>query len=99
MAGFKLAFEKCEFEKTGLTYLGYKITDKGISTCESLTNAIKNAPIPNSVTTLKSFLGLINYYAKFVPNLSAILYPLYALLKKDSKWDWTCQCQQAFDKI
>jgi hypothetical protein len=56
-------------------------------------------PVPNNVTTLHSFLGLVNYYQSFVPNMRSIRYPLDNLLKKDQEWNWSNRCQQAFDSI
>ena len=50
-------------------------------------DAILNAPSPTSVTVLKSFLGLVSYYGKFIPNLSSTLYPLYQLLKHQPNGD------------
>lgn len=45
---------------------------------------------------LRAFLGLINFYNKFVPNLSTKLRSLYALLTNDAKYDWTDECEKAF---
>jgi len=56
-------------------------------------------PAPTNVTTLRSFLGLVNYYQSFVPNMRSIRYPLDNLLKKDTGWNWPASCQQAFDSI
>ena len=50
--------------------------------------AIQDAPQPENVSQLKSYLGLLSYYRKFIPNLSTLLTPLYALLKKDVPWSW-----------
>ena len=50
--------------------------------------AIKEEPALKNVTELHSFLGIINYYSKFLPNLSSKLTPLYSLLEKDKKWSW-----------
>ena len=47
---------------------------------------------------MRSFLGLINYYGKFIPNASTILAPLNALLRNDAKWTWDQKCQQSFDQ-
>ena len=58
-------------------------------------DAIVNAPVPKSVTELKVFLGLVNYYAKFIPNLSPHLAPLYQLLKKGREWAWNEACVKA----
>ena len=59
--------------------------------------AINNAPAPNNISQLKSFLGLINYYCKFLPNLSNTLAPLYRLLQKHTKWQWGPEQQRAFN--
>jgi hypothetical protein len=56
-------------------------------------------PAPNNITTLRSFLGLVNYYQSFVPNMRSIRYPLYNVLKKDQEWNWSTLCQQTFDSI
>ena len=61
--------------------------------------AIWRAPIPTDVSQLKSFLGLINYYGKFLPNLSTVLFPLYSLLQKETKWTWNDIQQKSFDKV
>ena len=58
-------------KRLATTDLGHTIDKVGLHTCLDNINAIINAPIPNSVTQLKSVLGLINYYGKFVPNLSS----------------------------
>nr|XP_022901108.1 uncharacterized protein K02A2.6-like [Onthophagus taurus] len=76
-----------------------KVMENGLHTTKEKIKAIQDAPIPKSVTELKSFLGLVNYYAKFVPNLSTILYPLYQLLQKNAKWVWSDQCSQAFNQV
>ena len=55
-------------------------------------------PSPTNVQELRSFLGLINYYAKFIPNASTILAPLNALLRNDGAWEWSTKCQQSFDQ-
>ena len=60
--------------------------------------AIQNAPIPRNLTGLKSYIGLLTYYGKFIPNLASRLAPLYDLLKKDVAWYWGPKQQAAFDK-
>ena len=59
---------------------------------------IHEAPAPKDVSQLKSFLGLLNYYCKFLPNLSTTLAPLYKLLQKKTNWQWGPEQQAAFDK-
>ncbi|XP_045511104.1 uncharacterized protein K02A2.6-like [Colias croceus] len=58
--------------------------------------AITEAPRPQNITQLKSFLGMLNYYGKFITNLSIMLQPLHALLKKDIDWTWDSRCEEAF---
>ena len=77
-------------------YLGHIIDAKGLHPSPEKIRAIKDAPEPQNVTELKSFLGLLNYYSKFLPNLSILLSPLYRLLQKDSKWTWTEEQTTAF---
>ena len=74
-----------------MEYLGHHI-----ATPEKL-DAIANAPPPSNVQELRSFLGMVNYYGKFIPNLSTILAPLNALLPKDSSWRWSQASQSSFD--
>ena len=56
------------------------------------------APAPTNIQELRSFLGIIDYYEKFIPNAATILAPLNQLLCKDAKWNWSTACQQSFDK-
>ena len=80
------------------TYLGHIIDHDGLHPAPNKLMAIKDAPTPRNVTELKAFLGLINYYNKFMSNLSCILSPLYRLLKKGGPWIWTETQNQAFQK-
>ena len=59
--------------------------------------AVKEAPTPKNVSQLRLFLGLVNYYQKFIHNLFTMLYPLNCLLKLGAKWHWTKECEKAFD--
>lgn len=59
-------------------------------------DAIVHAKSPTNVTELKSYLGLLNYYGKFVLDLAMIPHPLYDLLQKDATWKLTEECERAF---
>jgi predicted aspartyl protease len=97
--GFKLKMEKCEFLLSSIEYLGHIISSDGIQPVTSKIDAIVHAPTPNNVQQLRSFLGLTNYYGKFIPNLSALLHPLNSLLRTKQKWDWSSDCDKAFEEI
>ncbi|CAK1595308.1 unnamed protein product [Parnassius mnemosyne] len=94
--GFTVKSEKCKFLQKSVKYLGFIIDKQGLHPDPKKMEAISNAPTPLNVTQLKSFLGLLNYYGKFIPNLSTILHPLHLLLNKGVNWKWTSKCEQAF---
>ena len=98
-AGMKLKREKCAYLLPSVEYLGHTISEEGLRTAESKVDAIVRAPAPRNVTKLRSFLGLVNYYGKFLPNLATILSPLYALLQKNQKWDWGSGQAKAFQEV
>ena len=74
-SGLKLKLSKCSFLFSSVEYLGHRISAAGIQPTEDKKKAILQAPAPKNVTQLKSWLGLLNYYSKFLPNLSATLAP------------------------
>ena len=88
-SGFTLKKSKCVFSVPSIEYLGHIIDGEGLHPSKSKLNTIQNAPLPTNVTELKSFLGLLNYYHKFLPNLSTELAPLHQLLNKGVNWKWT----------
>ena len=69
-AGMRLKRAKCAFMLPQVQYLGHVITSEGLQPTPEKVRAIQEAPVPRDVTQLKSFLGLVNYYGKFLPNLS-----------------------------
>ena len=81
-AGVRLKRSKCHFMLPSVEYLGHKISDKGIQSTEAKIHAIVKAPTPNNVSQLKAFLGMLNYYAKFLFNISSRLALLYKLPQK-----------------
>ncbi|KAJ0180587.1 hypothetical protein K1T71_003991 [Dendrolimus kikuchii] len=97
--GLKIKKNKCCFFADSVTYLGFVIDKQGVHTCPNKILAIKKVTVPSNVSELRSFLGLVMYYAKFVPNLSTILAPLYRLLQKDVKYEWDHLCDVAFNRI
>ncbi|KAL5506647.1 hypothetical protein EMCRGX_G008350 [Ephydatia muelleri] len=74
----------------------YRIDANGIHATGEKLDAVLMAPVPSSVPQPRSFLGMINYYSKFIPNLATLLNPLNELLRKDVQWKWTDQREQAF---
>ena len=98
-AGVRLKHKKCAFMLPSIEYLGHRISADGLQPTDSKIKALKQAPVPANVSQLKSFLGLLNYYGNFVPNLSTVLAPLHSLLHKRATWTWEPEQQSAFDKV
>ena len=69
-AGMRLKRQKCRFMLSEIEYLGHKISSRGLQPSEEKVKAMKGAPRPTNLSQLKSFLGLANYYGRFLPNLS-----------------------------
>ena len=81
-----------------VTYCGYIITRDGIQPVAAKVDAIKNAPEPKNVSQLRAFLGILNYYHRFLLDVATVLEPLHQLLRKGKKWKWLKEQQTAFDK-
>ena len=94
--GMRLKQNKCAFLLPSVEYLGHQISADGLRPTKDKVEAIVNAPTPTSVTQLRSFLGMINYYGKFLSNVSTLLAPLYKLLQAKQKWTWGVEQEKAF---
>ena len=81
-----------------LSPLGHWIDAEGLHAMPSKLQAIVQAPAPKNVQELRSFLGLLNYYGKFIPNLASLIQPLNNLLQRNQKWKWTTASNKAFEQ-
>lgn len=75
------------------------ISEEGLKKSPDKVNAVLKATRPENQQQLRSFLGLVNYYRSFLPNLSTVLGPLNELMQGEKTWKWTKQCEQAFDEV
>ena len=98
-AGFTVNWKKCQFFKEEVIYCGHIVSGKGVKPISSNVDAILKAPAPKNVTEVKAFLGMVNYYNMFMEDLATITEPIHALLRKETPWEWSSSCQQAFDKL
>ena len=96
--GIRLKRSKCSFMQTSVTYFGHQIDARGIHTTAEKVEAVQQAPTPKNVTELRLFLGLLNYYSKFMLNLASHVHPLNQLLWEDQPWQWTDECEEAFKR-
>lgn len=91
--------EKCSFAQEEILFLGHKIGRGEISMDRQKVLAIEEWAVPKSVTELRSFLGLVNDYRRFISRYSNRAAPLTDLLKKDRPLAWSKKCQEAFDDL
>ena len=90
--------DKCTFGVPSVDFLGHRIDSNGICPNDGKVNAVKHFPVPSSIKSLQEYVGLINYYHRFVPNLAGILKPLYDSLSGKSKsFVWNEEQQKAFE--
>ncbi|XP_048590142.1 uncharacterized protein K02A2.6-like [Nematostella vectensis] len=88
-AGVRLKRSKCIFQAPEVTYLGHRIDKDGIHPLDEKIKAIQESPRPSNLKELQAFLGMLNYYACYIPNITTILSPLHQLLVKDTPWNWS----------
>ena len=96
--GLRCRIEKCVFAEDSVTYLGHTISRNGISKGPKA-DAVTKMPAPSNVTQLRSFLGSVQFYNKFLTDLSTISGPLYHLTEKNIKWKWDQPQEDAFKKL
>lgn len=95
----KLNPEKSQFFRTEVLFLGHLCTNKGILPDPSKYDQIRNYPRPTDGDAVRRFTALANFYRKFVPNFALITIPLNALTKKKAIFNWSHECQTAFDHL
>ena len=96
---FRLQTSKCEISVPEVTFLGHVISASGIRPDPKNVEPIQKAPRPTTVKQVASFLGMINYYQEFVPNMATLAEPLRRLQRKGVKFAWSQSCQAAFDRL
>ena len=98
-AGLKLKFEKCDFFRKHLYYLGHMVSDEGIQAMPNKIESMNKMPTPSTVTEIRQFLGLTGYYRKFVPHYADVTRPMTHLTKKGVPFKWTDKCEEAFQYL
>ena len=95
----KLNKAKFEYKCDEITYIGHRLTNKGLKPDPNKVEAILNMGTPANVEEIQRFVGMVKYLAKFLPDLSDISEPLRRLTHKDTEWCWTEEQSQAFHTI
>lgn len=87
-AGLKLKPEKCKVGQAEIRYLGHLISAKGIRIDPKDLELIMKLKKPNTLTELRSLIGMLSYFRKFTPNFAEIMSPIYELTKKENTREW-----------
>ena len=98
-ANLKLKPSKCHVLQRQVNFLGYTVSREGVGTDPDKVSVIRNWPTPQNLRQRRAFVGLCQYYRRFVPSFSEIAAPLYALTKKGVQSHWSTECQTAFDQL
>ena len=98
-ANVRLKWEKCKFAQKEIEWLGYKLTQTGISPMNTKIQAITKKLKPKYLKELRSYLGAVNQMNRFIPNLAQLCFKLRPLLKKDKPWNWDESHEEAFKEI
>ena len=96
-AGLKIKPEKCSFLKEKVKYLGHIVSNEGIAADPEKTATVKTWPTPTSTKEVQQFLGLANYYRRFIKDFAQIAKPLHKLTERTSSFLWTTECQKSFE--
>jgi transposase InsO family protein len=98
-AGLQIDLDKCEFHTHRTKYLGLIITPGGIEMDPEKVAAVREWLPPTTKRQLQRFLGFANFYRRFICGFSELAKPLHALTRKDAGFDWTSECQAAFEDL
>ena len=95
----KLNKSKLQLRLDKIVFMGHLISKDGLKSDPDKVKAITNMKPPTSLQELRRYLGMVNYLAKFLPNLSDILQPLHMLTKRDVTWTWSESQESAFQSV
>lgn len=97
--GLKLQLLKCKFAYTTMEYLGFVISKDGILPGIGKTKAILQFPMPSDIRSVHSFLGMCQFFKRFIPGFARIANPLYKLLHKDVVFNFSEKCIESFNEL
>ena len=95
----KLNLAKCTFGATSEKLLGFVVSKKGIEIDPEKVRAIQDLPLPRTQKEVRSFMGRLNYIARFISQMTAKRDPIFKMLRKHNSDKWDEECQIEFDKV
>ena len=98
-AGLKFNPDKCKLFQNRIKFLGYEVSGNGVEPDSEKVDAILSWPIPTNLTELRSWIGLISYYRRWIQGFSSKAKPLFNLMKKGVSFCWSHEQQESFDAL
>jgi len=98
-AGLKLKPSKCSLLQKQVSFSGHVVSGEGIRTDPEKVRVVADWPIPVNLREVRSFVGLCSYYRRFVKDFARISSPLHAMTKKNASFQWSEDCQEAFEEL
>jgi hypothetical protein len=95
----QVKFKKCTFFAKSIKFLGFIVGNGEMTTDPAKIETITEWQQPQTPSDVRSFLGFVNYFKRFIPGFSETAKPLHDLTRADSKFSWTPRCQTAFDEF
>jgi hypothetical protein len=90
---------KCSFYQRKIHYLGHIISEEGIIVDLEKVEAIREWSTPRNIAEVRSFMGIVGYYRRFIPRFSKIAHPITSLQRKEKKIQWTEDCNKIFQRL
>ncbi len=97
--GLTVNIRKCRFGKSEMDYFGWNFSSESIRLKQANAEALLNAKSPTNTKELRNFLGLVNYCAKFIPDLATLLAPFCEFTKARIRWYWNSEQEKAFNRL
>jgi len=91
--------EKCKWKVREVEFLGVVISPKGVEMQKEKVEGVLNWPAPRNIKQVQKFLGLANYYRRFIKDFAKIAALLHILVRKEQKWKWEKKQKEAFGKL
>lgn len=94
-----IKLEKCSFFRKEVTFLGFLISDKGITVDPGKLETLKKIKSPRDVAEILSVMGFFNFFRNIIPDFSAVATPINQLLKKKVRFEWGQELEEALEKL